>query len=55
MAQHLIKCPFCDRRVYRELPTFSHRRNSEIAVEVNMYPHGEMEPMPEHALTTSWT
>jgi hypothetical protein len=48
MAQLLIKCPFCDRRVYRELSTCRERRGSEIAVEVNMYPHGdEMELMPD--------
>jgi hypothetical protein len=34
--------------VYREPPTSRERRGSEIAVEVNMYPHGdEIELMPD--------
>jgi hypothetical protein len=48
MSRDLIQCPLCDRRASRELPTSRHRRGSESAVEVNMYPRGdEMELMPE--------
>jgi hypothetical protein len=51
MAQDLIECPFCDRRVYRELQTSRKRHGSETAVEVNMYPHGdEMELIPDRRI-----
>jgi hypothetical protein len=40
MSQDLIKCPFCDRRVYRESPVSGPRRARELAFEANVYPHG---------------
>ena len=40
MPQELMKCPLCGRRVYQQPPTSGQRRAREIAVEANVYPHG---------------
>ena len=39
-SRDLIKCPLCDRRVYRQPPTSGQRKARDVAFETNVYPEG---------------